>query len=123
MRVLDTNILIYFLGADPDVSRRLDTWRDAHETFAVSTLVQVELLSLPRLTPKEIERIDGLLATMTMVPVDTSVARLAAEFRRRYRVKLADAVVAATAFLQEAPLVTRNAKDFSRVKEIEVETI
>lgn len=123
MRALDTNVLIYFLAGDPAVSQQLEAWRNAHETLAVSALVQAELLSLPRLTEKEIERIEGLLATMTVVPVDPSVARLAAEFRRRYRLKLADAVIAATAFLRDAPLVTRNIRDFARVKEIEIERV
>jgi len=123
VRVLDTNVLIYFLAGDPAVSEQLEAWREERETFLISTLVQTEVLSLPRLTQKDIEKIEGLLATMTVVPVDASVARLAAEFRRRYRVKLADAVIAATAFLQEAPLVTRNRRDFARVKEIEVEKV
>lgn len=123
MRALDTNILIYFLEGNTTVASRLESWRDAHETFLVSALVEAEVLSLPRLTSSDIDRIKGLLETMTLVPVDSAVARLAAEFRRRYRVKLADAVVAATAFLRGAPLVTRNVKDFVRIKEIEVEKI
>lgn len=123
MRALDTNTLIYFLSGDPDVSRALTAWREAHEVFVVSTLVQAELLSLPRLTAKDIERIEGLLGTMLLIPVDASVARLAAEFRRRYRVQLADAVIAATAFLRDVPLVTRNVKDFSRIQDIDVQEI
>jgi len=117
---LDTNVLIYFLGGNAAVSRQLDIWRSERQEFLVSTLVQTELLSLPHLTPKEIEQIESLLVTMTLVPVDVSVARLAAEFRRQYRLKLADAVIAATAFLRDAPLVTRNTDDFKRIKEIEV---
>ena len=123
MRVLDTNVLIYFLAGEPIVARRLDTWREAHETFLVSTLVQAEVLSLPKLTTRDVERIEGLLATMTLVPVDPPIARLAAEFRRRYRIQLADAVIAATAFLRDAPLVTRNIKDFAKVREIKLERI
>lgn len=123
MRVLDTNVLIYFLAGELSVTRRLDAWRAEHETFLISTLAQAEVLSLPKLTSADIERIEGLLATMTLVPVDAPIARLAAEFRRRYRGELADAVIAATAFLRDAPLVTRNARDFAKVREIEVERI
>lgn len=123
MRALDTNVLIYFLAGDSLVTRRLDAWRAVRETFIISTLVQAEVLSLPRLTKADIERIEGLLGTMILVSVDTPVARLAAEFRRQYRVKLADAVIAATAFLRDASLVTRNTKDFRRIREIAVEQI
>lgn len=123
MRALDTNVLVYFLAGDLRVARRLDAWRAAHEMFLVSTLVQAEVLSLPKLTRQDIERIEGLLGTMTLVPVDAPVARLAAEFRRQYRAKLMDAIIAATAFLRDAPLVTRNVKDFRRIKEIAVEQI
>lgn len=123
MRVLDTNVLIYYLAGELAVARRLDAWRAEHETFLISTLAQAEVLSLPKLSSADIERIEGFLATMTLVSVDSPVARLAAQFRRRYRVKLADAVIAATAFLRDAPLVSRNIKDFRRVKEIAVEQI
>ena len=123
MRTLDTNALIYYLQGEPAVARKFSSWRRVKEEFVVSTIVQAELLSLPRLTDADRKEIEGLLATMLLVPVDAPVAELAAAFRRTYRVKLLDTIIAATAFLRDVPLVTRNVKDFSRIREIQVERI
>ncbi len=89
----------------------------------MSTIVAAELLSLPSLTNKDTQRIEDLFTTMTIAGVDLSVARLAALFRRKYRVGLADAVIAATAFLRDCPVATRNVKDFARIREIEIEKV
>jgi predicted nucleic acid-binding protein len=45
---------------------------------------------------------------------------LAAELRRKYNLKLADAVVAVTAILTNSKLITRDIRDFKKVKELEI---
>lgn len=123
MRVLDTNALVYYLEGEAAVVQCLDGLRAAHETLAISAIVEVELLSYARLTRTDRARIESFLAILVSVPLDSSVARVAAAFRRQYGLKLADAVISATAFLRDAPLITRNARDFAKVKEITVEKI
>jgi len=46
------------------------------------------------------------------VPLDLAVAEKAVEIRRAYRIRLPDAVIWATAQVNDAVLVTRNTKDF-----------
>lgn len=123
VRVLDTNALVYYLEGEGAVVQRLEEFRAAHETIAISAIVEVELLSYTRLTRAERKRIETFLTTLVSIPLDSSVARVAATFRSQYRLKLADAVIAATAFLRDAPLVTRNVRDFAKVQEIWVERI
>lgn len=123
VRVLDTNTLVYYLEGEAVVVQRLDAIRAAHETLSISAIVEVELLSYARLTRADRARIESFLAILVSVPLDSSVARVAAAFRRQYRLKLADAVISATAFLRDAPLITRNVRDFAKVKEITVERI
>jgi predicted nucleic acid-binding protein len=48
--------------------------------------------------------------------ITSRVARLAAEFRNRHQTDIADALIAATARARNATLVTRNLKDFRRIK-------
>ncbi len=42
------------------------------------------------------------------------------EIRRKYKIKLPDAIVAATSLCNHLTLTTRNTKDFERIEELEV---
>jgi predicted nucleic acid-binding protein len=52
--------------------------------------------------------------------VDEIVAEKAVEIRRNGKVKLADAVIAATALSHGLQLATRNAGDFKRIEGLQV---
>jgi predicted nucleic acid-binding protein len=56
-----------------------------------------------------------LLDVCELVPVNAMVADEGARIRRETGLKLPDALIAATALLQPAALVTANGKDFRRV--------
>jgi predicted nucleic acid-binding protein len=56
-----------------------------------------------------------LLDLFELVSVDVHVANEAGRIRRETGLKLPDALIAATALLQGAALVTANANDFRRV--------
>ena len=47
-----------------------------------------------------------------VVSIDVSVSEIAVELRRKYRMKLPDAIIWATAKTTNSILVTRNTKDF-----------
>ena len=59
--------------------------------------------------------IEELLATISVIPVDSHIARLAALVRRRHRLKVPDSVIAATAMFTGSRLLTRNARDFRKI--------
>lgn len=118
MLTIDTNILIYYLGGEKAVVEQVDLWRKEFGFLITSTIVQIELLSYPDLRPREVRIIAELLATMHVVAVDDAVASLAAAVRRSYRLKLADAIVAATALHTGTSLVTRNMRDFQVIDEL-----
>lgn len=56
-----------------------------------------------------------LLAPFREVPVDRAVAELAGRLRRERGVRIADALIAATAVTQGLRLMTRNVRDFEGV--------
>ena len=55
-----------------------------------------------------------------MYVVDEDVAEQAIELKRRSKIKLADAVIAATALVNNLKLVTRNVDDYKGVKGLEI---
>lgn len=120
MYVLDTNILIHYGNQEPEVKRVVESWIAKGELLTTSTIAEAELLSWPELAPEDIYIANRVLRTVEIFPVDSSTARRAALYRRTYHTPLTDALIAATAFIYNAPLVTRNTKDFSKIREIEV---
>lgn len=61
-----------------------------------------------------------LLASLVEIPVDRDLAEEAGRLRRTTRIALPDAVIAATALTLRVPLVTRNKRDFGRVRGLRV---
>lgn len=86
-----------------------------------STIVEAELFSFPNLTEQEKEYFEDLLTIGEVIEVDSSIARKAGELRiisqnfYSKKMKLPDAIVAATAMEHSAMLVTRNEKDFNHL--------
>jgi len=53
-----------------------------------------------------------------IINIDSKIARLAGSLRSKYRIKTPDAAIAATAIFTETTLVSRNGKDFKKIKEL-----
>ncbi len=66
----------------------------------------MELLSFHGITPEEEKHIRGLLGTLAVIPLDDEVEDTAIRIRSATRRKLPDAVVAASAVVSKAALVT-----------------
>ncbi len=52
------------------------------------------------------------------IMIDAEIKALAIKIRRSYRLKLPDAIIAATALYLGLPLITRNVKDFTNILEL-----
>lgn len=118
--VLDTNVLIYYLEKEEPVFGKINEWIKEGTPPIISTITEAELLAWPNLHADQIEPMNDLLGSTLIISIDSPVARMGALFRRQYGTQLIDALIAATAFLQHAPLVTRNTKDFAKIREIKV---
>jgi len=117
--LVDTNILIYHTQGDPRATSFIDN-RILHHSFNISILTKIEFLGWDKHTPDGFEKCKRLLEAATVYPVDELVAEKAVEIRRQGRVKLADAVIAATALSHGLQLATRNADDFKQIKGLQV---
>ncbi len=118
---LDTNIIIGYLKEERPIFEALSQWRQEGRHFILPTIVEAEVLSFSPLTPQEQLRIETFLReNFLSVSFDRAVAKIAASIRREQKIKFPDAAIAATALYTHTPLVTRNVKDFQRVKGLRV---
>ncbi|GHT10056.1 motility twitching protein PilT [Bacteroidia bacterium] len=113
IRILcDTNSLIYLLDGNRDVANFLD-----NKQIYVSVISELELFGKPHLLPREIRVIENLLESCFVVNINPDIKMLYRQLRQEQNLRLADAVVAATAIYLDVPLLTFD-KDFKNMMQL-----
>jgi predicted nucleic acid-binding protein len=85
-----------------------------------SALSRIELFGFPSLKPDDEERLADLLACFEEVPIDTRVIDDAIAIRRRRKIRVPDAIIAASTRVMSSTLVTRNSDDFAGIPRLVV---
>ena len=78
----------------------------------------MEVLSRPGHTDETAELTAAFLDIFDEIAIDPAIKSAAIAIRRAYRLKLPDAIIAATAQHLEVPLITRNVKDFAHINSL-----
>ncbi len=120
MYTIDTNIIIYYGNDELSVLDFMHQQLDHSVPLYVSTVTEHELFSYPHLTNQEATRIDALLDTMTVIDLDSRLARFSGRLRAQHGIKALDSFIAATALMTGTTLVTRNVRDFRRVPNLDL---
>jgi tRNA(fMet)-specific endonuclease VapC len=114
MIVLDTNVFIDLLrnyAPAADFFQSLDP-----EKVLFSAITESELVAgKENEHPEKREKLLHFLHVWRKIPLTNPVASLAGDISRRNGLAIPDAIIAATAILNHAELVTRNMKDFKAV--------
>ena len=121
--LLDTNILIDHLRGDAAATTLLRDVATGRLRASISVITEGESLASRALTRQQLREIETLLSLLPKLAVTSRVARTAAQFQRTYTIDMADALIAATASVANATLVTRNIKHFRAVKELRLRTL
>jgi predicted nucleic acid-binding protein len=110
MRVIDTSIWIeIFLGSE--LGRQHLPLLDKPEDIIVPTIVQYEIykwLARER-TAEEANRVITFTADCTVQDMDSNVAILAAELAAEYKLHTTDAIIYASALVNDASVLTCDA--------------
>jgi tRNA(fMet)-specific endonuclease VapC len=127
---LDTSFLVDLLresdrGVAGPASRQLNGMQN--EELRISLFVACELAAgaaMSRKPSEERHKIERLLSSLTVEYPDQRfpgayASLLAAQDRGSGRISTMDLLIATSAVLAQAPLLTRNARDFSRVPGLE----
>lgn len=118
--LLDTNILIYHLRGDIPEREIEKIEGILKRSFVISVITKIEFLGWRMHTVDGFLMAQEFLRHAAIIPVDNELADLAIELRRNSNIKLADALIAATALLNDLVLATGNEDDFKSIGELEI---
>lgn len=93
------------------------TW---HPEAACATVTRVEALGFTGISAGEDVAIRDFLSQVLSYALDDEVVESAVRLRQQKRMKLGDAIFAATALEYGVPLVTRNLDDFKHIPGLQI---
>lgn len=118
--LLDTNILIY-LFADTIPKKEVNKIEEIFRTsFNISILTKIEFLGWEKHTEEGFEKAREFISFANVFPLTDEIVDLTIDIRRHSKIKLPDAVIAATALNNNLIIVTRNDNDFKGIKVLEI---
>lgn len=113
--LLDTNAIIYLVNGR--LASPLPEGR-----YSVSVITEIELLSFSDLSDEEELRIRDLLRVLGRIQLSDVVRDQTIRLRRNNRLKLPDAIIAASALTQQATLLT-NDQSFASIEGLICESL
>lgn len=110
--LLDTNIALYFLSGDSTLAYILD----GKEVY-ISIITEMEMLGYPNITDVETAKIKAFISDCYLIDISNQVKERAISIRKQYNLKLPDAIIAASAFENQIPLISADTI-FNRINEL-----
>ncbi len=111
MRIIDTNLIIYF--AQPGFA-----WLNGHiQTVDAhfSTLTKIEVLGFQRIKPREKLFFEVYFDSINPLPPTDAIIEKAIELRQMKKMSLGDSIIAATALVHGLVVYTHNTADFAGI--------
>lgn len=115
--LLDTNIFVDHLRNHTPAVRFFERLAEADNVVLFSTITETELIAgKSNADSRKKEILLHFLHRWDKVPLTNPAAALAGDLGRDYGLDVPDAIIAATALVNRAELVTKNIKDFKHVR-------
>lgn len=121
MKLVDTTVAIDHLRGEARAVELLTRLVQEEDAVAASEVVRFELLAGVR--DDELDALEQFCSALRWVAVDESIARTAGSLARKYRAAYGgiddvDYLIAATALLLDAELVTSNVRHFPMLADV-----
>lgn len=119
MKLVDTTIAVDHLRGEPTATELLTDLISDGETLVASEITRFELLAGVR--KAELDALEAFFSSLAWAPIDAEVSRTAGTLAHRLRrshsgIDDADYLIAATALVLEADLLTTNVRHFPMIK-------
>ncbi|WP_158861257.1 type II toxin-antitoxin system VapC family toxin [Lunatibacter salilacus] len=111
---LGTNIVLYLISGDRTLANLLD-----NKTIYISFISELELLGYKEISPEELKVIEDFLTTVSIIDINSEIKRITTGLKRNYKIKLPDAIIAATSHYMNLPLMTSD-KAMTKLLELNI---
>jgi hypothetical protein len=108
----DTNILIYLLEGNKAINEFLND-----RVIYISFITELELMGYPFLSAEQGKIMKSMIDECIVVDVNPEIKKQTIVLRKKYKIKLPDAIIAAIAIYYELPMVGCD-KDLKKIKEL-----
>lgn len=117
----DSNTAIYFLQKQfpPETEKFIEDLL-AESLPAISAITEIELLCWKTTSDADLQLLTDFIDDVTIIELENPIKLKTAEIRKISRIKLPDAIIAATALIHSLTLITRNVKDFENIRGLKV---
>jgi predicted nucleic acid-binding protein len=90
------------------------------EELEISVITRMELLAWRNTSSQQLFILEEFIGNVVVRNLDEPVIIKGIEIRKNFRIKLPDAIIAATAIVHQLALVTRNIDDFKNIPNLEL---
>jgi len=112
--ILDSNIAVYLLQGLLTKNVSLFLRKVLKQIAQLSLISKIELLCWD----EESSLIENFIDDSIILPISDEIVVKTIEIRRKYKIKLPDAIIAATAIIYNCKLITGNENDFRKIEEL-----
>ncbi|MCC5816360.1 MAG: type II toxin-antitoxin system VapC family toxin [Leptospira sp.] len=117
--MIDSNIIIYASKGMINFSEIFDS----ETILSISIVSYIETLGYDFKIDREKEMIERFINNMKVIYIDSYIAEKTIEIRRKHKIALPDAIIAATAIIHDLTFVTKNISDFEKITDLNLEKL
>jgi len=119
--LIDTNAAIDYLGELMPEKALQFMDKVVDNEYYISVISKIELLGFTHLSQSDEQKIQLLLDSSCIIELTNDIVDKTIEIRKKIKMKLPDAIIAATALAHKLILISRNLKDFDKLQNIKLE--
>ena len=114
--LLDTNSVIYFFNGEEPISKLI---KEAENSISISFITKIELLCFETENDTT-KKIAEFINEIEVVYISDEIIEMTIDYRKTVKLKIPDAIIAATAKVKELTLVTADKSLTQKLKELKI---
>ena len=112
--LIDTNVILDFMGGKLPAKSEYILSEIIDDQINLSAINKIELLGFSNVEQVIID----FVSFAVIYHIDDEIIDKTIELRKKYKIKLPDAIIAATAIVNDFALISHNFRDFQRITEL-----
>jgi len=118
--LIDSNTVIDYLNGKLPFNGNSFVNSIVDEEPKISVITKIEVLGFNLQSAEDYQIVVDFINDNMVYNLDESIINKTIELRKKYKIKLPDAIIAATALCNDLTIVSRNKDDFKKIKELKI---